>query len=46
MNGAIFTAWLEQGLAPTLSEGDTFIMDELLRLHTSPKPSTVFAKPR
>ena len=29
MNGAIFTAWLEQSLAPTLSEGDTVIMDNL-----------------
>jgi transposase len=29
MNGAIFTAWLEQCLAPTLSEGDTVIMDNL-----------------
>ena len=29
MNGAIFTAWLEQSLAPTLGKGDTVIMDNL-----------------
>ena len=29
MNGAIFLAWLEQNLAPTLAEGDTVIMDNL-----------------
>jgi len=29
MNGAIFQAWLEQGLVPTLAEGDTVIMDNL-----------------
>jgi transposase len=29
MNGAIFQAWLEQQLAPTLSEGDVVIMDNL-----------------
>ena len=29
MNGAIFTAWLEQSLVPTLNEGDTVIMDNL-----------------
>ena len=29
MNGAIFTAWLEQSLAPTLAYGDTVIMDNL-----------------
>ena len=29
MNGVIFTAWLEQGLAPTLGQGDIVIMDNL-----------------
>jgi transposase len=29
MNGPAFQAWLEQGLAPTLSPGDTVIMDNL-----------------
>jgi transposase len=29
MNGAIFMAWLEQNLAPTLTAGDTVIMDNL-----------------
>ncbi len=29
MNGAIFQAWLEQQLAPTLTEGDVVIMDNL-----------------
>lgn len=29
MNGAIFQAWLEQQLAPTLAEGDIVIMDNL-----------------
>ena len=29
MNGAIFIAWLEQSLAPTLTLGDTVIMDNL-----------------
>ena len=29
MNGEIFTAWLEQSLAPTLTQGDTVIMDNL-----------------
>jgi transposase len=29
MNGEIFTAWLEQHLAPTLRPGDTVIMDNL-----------------
>ena len=29
MNGAIFMAWLEQSLAPTLTKGDTVVMDNL-----------------
>ena len=29
MNGAIFQAWLEQQLSPTLTEGDVIIMDNL-----------------
>jgi transposase len=29
MNGAIFAAWLEQSLVPTLTNGDTVIMDNL-----------------
>lgn len=29
MNGAIFCAWLEQHLAPTLAEGDIVVMDNL-----------------
>jgi transposase len=29
MNGEAFQAWLEQGLTPTLSPGDTVIMDNL-----------------
>ena len=29
MNGAIFMAWLQQSLVPTLTLGDTVIMDNL-----------------
>ncbi len=29
MNGVIFQAWLEQNLAPTLTEGDIVVMDNL-----------------
>jgi transposase len=29
MNGAAFLAWIEQGLAPTLSPGDVVVMDNL-----------------
>jgi transposase len=29
MNGALFAAWLEQSLVPTLTNGDTVIMDNL-----------------